>query len=71
MRPIEDVLAAHAADLMAIEGVVIVYQGALDDGTPCIKVGVVERSENVVGAIPESLEGYPVVIAETGKIGPR
>lgn len=70
MRPIEDVLAAHAKDLMAIEGVTMVYQGALEDGTPCIKVGVVETSDDLERAIPESLEGHPVVITETGEIGP-
>ena len=35
-RPIEAVLADHTPRLMAIEGVVGTYQGALDDGTDSV-----------------------------------
>lgn len=70
-RPIEDVLADHAEELMKIEGVAGVYQSVLEDGMPCIKVAVVGRTPEVERGIPEDLEGHPVVIVVTGRIGPR
>ena len=70
-RPIEQVLQAHAAELMAQPGVVGVYQGALADGSPCIGVMVVKKSAELEKKIPRSLEGYPVRIDETGEIRPR
>lgn len=70
-RPIDQVLAAHAERLMAIPGVAIVFVGALEDGTPCIKVGVDARTPAIEKAIPRDLEGHPVVIEETGPIAPR
>ncbi len=70
-RPIDEVLAAHAERLMSLPGVVIVFVGALDDGTPCIKVGVDAHTPALEKAIPRTLEGHPVVIEETGPIAPR
>lgn len=70
-RPIDAVLADHTKTLMAVPGVVIVFVGALPDGTPCITVGVSEASDTVRRAIPPTLEGHPVVIQETGPLGPR
>ena len=70
-RPIEAVLAAHAPRLMALDGVVIVSQGLLDNGTACIKVGVAERTPALEKAIPGQLEGHPLVIHETGRLVPR
>lgn len=70
-RPIGEVLAAHAAELMATPGVVIVFEGALADGSPCIKVGVAARTPALEAALPKTLEGYPIVIEETGPVAPR
>ena len=70
-RPVDDVLAAHAEHLMSLPGVVIVFVGALEDGTPCIKVGVDTRTPALEKAIPRTLEGHPVVIVETGPVAPR
>ena len=70
-RPIDTVLADHSRELMAILGVVIVFVGAQQDGTPCITVGVSKRSQEVERSIPRMLEGHPVVIQETGPLGPR
>ncbi len=71
-RPnISDVLRAHERELLAIPGVVGVYVGVLDDGkTPCLKVMVVRKTRELEQKIPKSLEGYPVVIEETGVIRP-
>jgi hypothetical protein len=69
-RPIEDVLRDHSAELMAIEGVVGIYQTVLDDGKPCLKVMVVKNTKALAAKIPKRLEGYPVEIDETGVIKP-
>lgn len=70
-RPIEEVLETHANDLLARSGVTIVYQGALEDGTPCIVVGVVDARAAGGSDLPKSIEGYRVVLQETGEVGPR
>jgi hypothetical protein len=67
-RPIEDVLREHTPRLMALPGVVGTYQGALDDGRPCIGVMVRERSAELERRIPKTLDGYPVKIDVTGEI---
>jgi hypothetical protein len=46
------------------------YQAALDDGSPCLKVMVVKRSRALEKRIPRELEGYPVRLDETGVIRP-
>jgi hypothetical protein len=71
-RPdINDVLRAHDRDLLAIPSVVGVYVGVLDDEkTPCLKVMVVKKTPELEKQIPKSIEGYPVVIEETGVIRP-
>lgn len=70
MRDINEVMNAHAGDLMALPGVVGVYVSALDDGTPCIKVMVVKARPELQKKIPKNLAGYPVLIVETGEINP-
>jgi hypothetical protein len=70
-RDINAVLRDHDKELMALQGVVGVYVGVLDDGkTSCLKVMVVRKTPDLERAIPKSLEGYPVVIEETGVIRP-
>ena len=70
MRDINDVKEAHVAEFMALAGVVGVYIGALDNGTPCIKVMVVKATPELAKKLPRYLEGHPVLIVETGKIKP-
>lgn len=69
-RPIEDVQRDHTAELMQIPGVVGVYQGALDDGTPFIGVMVAKKTPELARRIPKELEGYRVKIEVTGEIRP-
>ena len=66
-RPIADVLREHTDSLMALPGVVGTAQGELD-GKPCVMVLVVELTDELKAQIPEELDGYPVVISETGEI---
>jgi len=69
-RPIDAVLADHTRELMALPGVVGVYQGQLDDGTPCIGVLVIEAKPEITANIPPRLEGHPVRIEASGEIRP-
>ena len=66
-RPIEEVLRDHTDALMALPGVVGTAQGE-QDGAPCVMVLVVELTDDLKRQIPEGLDGYPVVISETGEI---
>jgi hypothetical protein len=68
-RPIEEVLQAHTAHLMSIEGVVGTGLGAVE-GEPCILVLVSEETPALKAAIPASIEGYPVRIQEVGDVKP-
>lgn len=69
-QDIKTVMEAHAGELMAIEGVTAVAIGELDDGTPCIRVYVVEMTDDVVRRIPKTLGGHPVAVEESGVIRP-
>lgn len=69
-KDIKTVMEAHVDELMAIDGVSVVAIGELDDRTPCIKVYVVEKTEEHERRIPKVLEGYPVVVEVSGVIEP-
>ena len=70
-KDINAVLKDHDKDLLTISGVVGVYIGLLpDDKTPCLKVIVVKETENLKKRIPNFIEGYPVLIEESGVIRP-
>ncbi len=60
------VLARHAQTLAALPGVVGVAEGEAD-GRPCITVYVVEKTPGVERQIPTELEGWPVVVRESGE----
>ncbi|UCG15074.1 MAG: hypothetical protein JSU72_16665 [Deltaproteobacteria bacterium] len=65
-KNIEEVLKEHTPELMSRPGVVGTGQ-SLCDGQPCIKVFVVKETPELKEEIPDTLEGYPVVIKESGK----
>ena len=70
-RDINDVLRDHDKELLAIPGIVGVYAGLLPDGkTPCLKVMVVKETDELKKKIPDSIEGYPVIIMESGIVRP-
>ena len=66
-KTITEVLKEHTKELMSVDGVVGTAQG-LCDTTPCIKVYVIKITPELVREIPDILEGYPVMIEETGEI---
>jgi hypothetical protein len=65
-KTIEEVLKEHSSKLMSLPGVVGTAQ-SLCNGQPCIKVFVSRKTPKLEQRIPKNLEGYPVVIQETGK----
>ena len=66
-RSIQAVQASHTDSLMRIPGVVGTAIGLCDD-KPCIKVLVVRATPELRKAIPDSLEGYRVILDETGTV---
>lgn len=66
-KTIEEVLQEHTDEWMSIAGVVGTAIGKLE-GRPCIKILVVKETEELTGKIPSEVEGFPVVIQETGEI---
>ena len=72
-RPIEQVQAEHAGAWMAIPGVVGVAVGE-QDGRPCIVVMTAGPTEEIDRQIPSMIDGYPVVLRQTGQfraLGPQ
>jgi hypothetical protein len=61
---------AHVNELMAIPNVTGVAVGAMDDGTPCILILVVQETEEIGRRVPKTLEGHPVRIFVSGEIKP-
>jgi hypothetical protein len=64
---IQDVLKKNTDSLLAIPGVQGVAVGE-SGGKPCILVLVNQKTTDIVKKIPSQLEGYPVVVEETGTI---
>ena len=60
-------LKRHTPQLLALSGVVGVAEGERD-GTPCITVFVREQTSTLLAQIPFELEGWPVVVRESGEI---
>ncbi len=56
--------------VMSLPGVVGTAIGSCDDA-PCIKVYVVNKTEELASKIPSTYRGFPVAVEETGEIRPR
>lgn len=65
-KSIESVLKEHASIIMAVPGVVGIAQGEYE-GEPCIKVFTAKMSPELPGQIPPVLDGYRVIVEETGE----
>jgi hypothetical protein len=66
-KPVNDVLKEHTKELMSIPGVVGTAAGQCDH-LPCIKVYVVKKTPDLERKIPRTLDGYAVMLEETGEI---
>jgi hypothetical protein len=64
-RTIEQVQEKHTDEWMAIPGVEGTAIG-LYKGKPCIKIFSSKKPQELRAKIPSMVEGYPVVIEETG-----
>ncbi len=64
-KTIEQVQEAHTDEWMAISGVEGTAIG-LFEGKPCIKIFTSSKSQEIRDKIPSTVEGYPVIIEETG-----
>jgi hypothetical protein len=64
-KTIEQVQEAHTDEWLAIPGVEGTAIG-LFKGKPCIKVFASVKAQELCARIPASVEGYPVIIEETG-----
>jgi hypothetical protein len=70
-RDINAVLRDHDDEWMAIPGVVGVYVGLMDDDrTMCLNVMAAKKTPEIESKIPKTVEGYPVIVVETGIIRP-
>lgn len=65
--PIQQVLERHTDSLLSVPAVVGVAQGE-SGGRPVIQILVVHRTPELEARLPRTLDGYPVVIVETGEI---
>jgi hypothetical protein len=66
---IAEVLKQNTDSLMSIPGVVGTAIGECG-GNPCIIVMVVKKTPDLMKKIPSALQGFPVVVEETGVIRP-
>ena len=62
---VEKIQEAHTDDWMAIDSVECTAIG-LFEGKPCIKIFSSKKAEDLQAKIPTNIEGFPVIIEETG-----
>ena len=65
-KTIEQVQEEKTDEWMAIPGVEGTAIG-LFEGKPCIKILISSRTDQIRTKIPSKVEGYPVVVEETGE----
>ncbi len=63
---IKEVLKRHTDKLMAVPGVVGVGEGKTR-GKQCIRIFVIDGSSESLKLLPDNLDGYPVIIEESGE----
>ncbi len=63
---ITEVLKRHTDELMSVPGVVGVAEGEFQ-GSPCIKVFVMDKTQELLRQIPETIEGFLLQIEESGE----
>ena len=65
-KTIAEVLKEHTDCLMSLPGVVGTAEGE-DSGQACIRVFVVKETPELLNKISTAIEGYPVVVQDTGE----
>jgi hypothetical protein len=69
-KSIEIIFKEYQDEWLAIPGVQGFYQGESENGDEIIVIMVDKKSEDLQKALPDSVEGYPVIIEEVGVIKP-
>jgi hypothetical protein len=64
---IASLIERRSAELLDIPGVVGVAQGE-QDGRQVIQIMVERRTPELLARLPRTLDGYPVVVVESGQI---
>ncbi len=64
---LEDALSRHGDALMGVPGVVGVGETEFE-GRPAVMIMVLEDSEEIRAALPETVAGFPIVVDVTGEI---
>src|SRR5574341_123152 len=67
-RAIAAVLSDHSPRLIAIPGVTAVAESRDAQGRPCVLILVVRLPSGLRSRLPRTLEGWPVVVQESGAI---
>jgi hypothetical protein len=70
-KSIEEVIAQYTHQLLSIDGVEVVYAAEDETHQPVITIGVEQKTDEILRWLPQRIEGYPVVIQETGPVAPR
>jgi hypothetical protein len=68
MKTISEVKRTYEAELLSLPDVVSVGIGQDAAGNQVIVVGLAGDNPKTKALVPESLEGYPVIVNITGKI---
>jgi hypothetical protein len=66
-KTIETVLNENNSRLLSIPGVIGTAESVCN-GAACVKVYVIKESPELTRPIPKVIDGYPVVIEETGEV---
>lgn len=67
-KTIQEVKARHQDQLMTLPGVISVGIGKDEQGNPAIILGLDAKQHQSATAIPDVLDGYPVVIRDIGPV---
>jgi hypothetical protein len=67
LKPISEVLANHASAWMSIPGVTGTGEGQ-KDGKPAVLIFVDSMTDSLKTQLPVNVEGYPVVVKESGNV---
>jgi hypothetical protein len=67
MLTISQVLSQHTKEWMQLPGVTGTGEGE-KDGKPAVIIFVEHSSKELQAKLPQEMNGYPVVIEETGRV---
>jgi hypothetical protein len=70
LEQVTEVMDRHSDELIRLEGVVGIAVAAFEDSSLYIQVLVRERTPEMESRIPDTIEGVPVVVEESGEIVP-